>query len=452
MKRHLRDLLHDLVAEIPPVSEMTPRLARRLRWRRARVAAAGVFALAVLAAGTTYAVQATRTAISSRPLSTPTAGHALPAAKCSEGWHVVGGPSLRGDRQERLFSLGAVSAVDAWAVGERWAPYQTSPEVRLGPYPLIEHWDGRRWKIVPAQDPHHWNASLFAVAVLGADDAWAVGGFRSFGNTPGSPLIEHWDGRNWTAITLPRSAQGASASQELIAVAGSSPDDVWALGHSSSNGATYMNRLLHWDGRSWSLVPSPQSHATSGVSLLMDVAVDRAGGAWAVGGRLHGIGEASTFSGALAETWNGSSWRAAKVPGGALPLTAVATTGRSLWAIRRPFLSGSPESYSVGGGPGLMSVMRSTSAGWVTTLSAEGALNDIAVANNRSAWVVGAQRGRPLVLHWDGASWTTITAGPPVKLPTGLSAVTVAVNKDVLALGVSGLRPGSQNALWIHCA
>lgn len=184
----------------------------------------------------------------------------------------------------------------------------------------------------------------------------------------------------------------------------------------------------------------------------MDVAVDRAGRAWAVGGRLHGIGSASTFSGALVETWNGSSWRPAQPPGGALPMTAVAAAGRSLWAIRRPFLSASPESYLVGGGPGSMSVVRSTSAGWVTTLSTPGALNDIAVADNRNAWVVGARRGRPLVLHWDGASWTTITAGPPVNLPAGLSAVTVAVNKDVLAFGVSGLRPGSQNALWIHCA
>jgi hypothetical protein len=452
MKRHLRDLLHDLGEELAPVSEMPPRLARRLRWRQARVAAAGVFALAVLAAGITYAVQATTTALSNRPVSTPTAVPVIPAAKCSKGWQITSGPSLPGDRQERLFSLGAVSAVDAWAVGERWAPYQTAPQVRLGPYPLIEHWDGRKWTIVPAQDPHHWAASLFAVTVLGADNAWAVGGFQSFGRTPGeSPLIEHWDGRKWTAVAVPRLAHGASASQVLIAVAGSSPDDVWALGHSSSNGATYLNRLLRWDGRSWSLVPSPQSHAADGVSLLMAVAVDRAGRAWAVGGRLHGIGEASTFSGALAETWNGSSWRSARAPGGALPLTAVAATGRTLWAIRRPFLSASPESYLVGGS-GLMSVVRSTNAGWVTTLSAEGGLNDIAVVDNRSAWVVGARRGRPLVLHWDGASWTTITAAPPVRLPMGLSAVTVAVSKDVLALGVSGPGPGSQNALWIHCA
>jgi hypothetical protein len=413
MKRHLRDLLHDLAEEVAPVSEMTPRLARRLRWRQARVAAASVFALAVLASGTTYAVQALRTAVSNRPVSGP--------AKCSKGWHVVRGPSLPGDRQERLFSLGAASAVDAWAVGERWAPYQTSPEVRLGPYPLIEHWDGRKWTIVPAQDPHHWNASLFAVAVLGADNAWAVGGFRSFGRTPGeSPLVQHWDGRKWTAITVPRLAQGASASQELIGLAASSPDDVWVLGHSSANGATFLNRLLHWDGRSWSLVPSRQSHATYGVSLLMDVVVDRAGRAWAVGGRLHGIGEASTFNGALVETWNGNSWRPAQAPDGALPLTAVATTGRTLWAIRRPFLSGSPESYLVGGGPGMMSVMKSTSAGWVTALSTEGALNDVAVADNRSAWVVGARRGRPLVLHWDGASWTMITAGAARQIARGI--------------------------------
>src|SRR5215470_9322938 len=453
MKRRLRDLLQDLAEEAPPVSEMTPRLARRLRRKQAKVAAASVVALAVLVAGATYAVQAARTALANRPVAAPTAGPVLPAARCGEGWHVASGPSLRGDRQERLFSLGAASAVDAWAVGERWAPYQTSPAVRLGPYPLIEHWDGRKWTIVPAQDPHHWNASLFAVAVLGADDAWAVGGFRSFGSTPGeSPLIEHWDGRNWTAMTVPRLAHGAGTSQELIAVAGSSPDDVWALGHSSSNGATYMNRLLHWDGRSWRLVLSPQSHASYGVSLLMDVAVDRAGRAWAVGGRLHGIGEGSVFDGALVQTWDGSSWRAAQAPGRALPLIAVATTGpRVVWAIRRPFLSASPESYLVGGARGSTAVMRWTNAGWVTALSTEGVLNDIAVADNHSAWVVGARRG-PLLLHWNGASWIRITRAPPVRLPMGLSAVTVAVNKDALALGVSGLRPGSQNALWTHCA
>lgn len=113
MKRHLRDLLHELAGELPPVSEMPPRLARRLRWRQARAAAAGVFALAVLAAGITYAVQTTRTATSSRPVSTPTAVPVIPAATCSTGWHITSAPSLPADRQERLFSLGAASAVDA---------------------------------------------------------------------------------------------------------------------------------------------------------------------------------------------------------------------------------------------------------------------------------------------------------------------------------------------------
>jgi hypothetical protein len=40
---------------------------------------------------------------------------------------------------------------------------------------LVEHWDGHRWRIVPAPTPIGINSSLSGLAVISSRDVWAVG-------------------------------------------------------------------------------------------------------------------------------------------------------------------------------------------------------------------------------------------------------------------------------------
>lgn len=150
-----------------------------------------------------------------------------------------------------LHALGVVSPSDIWAVGQQGNPNQITYS---GSRPLIEHWDGSAWSVIPA--PAAGKPSfLYAVSGDSATDAWAVG-YQT--KTTLGPLIEHWDGKTWNAVTLP---PGLTNLNGLVGVYAAAPDDVWA----TEGGSEYPFELagpehhvfLHWDGTAWSAVPGP---------------------------------------------------------------------------------------------------------------------------------------------------------------------------------------------------
>jgi hypothetical protein len=71
---------------------------------------------------------------------------------------------------------------------------------------LIEHWNGRAWKLVGSPSPGGSAGSsgdqsiLSAVSASYPPDAWAVGRYSS-GNPVGQMLIERWTDRKWKAVT-----------------------------------------------------------------------------------------------------------------------------------------------------------------------------------------------------------------------------------------------------------
>jgi hypothetical protein len=85
-----------------------------------------------------------------------------------------------------LYSVIGISSNDVWAVG-RHDPDFTDY------LPLSLHWNGFRWRTVPAANPNE-NANLHDVAAISSRDLWAVGG--TFPGEGGglSPLTEHFDG------------------------------------------------------------------------------------------------------------------------------------------------------------------------------------------------------------------------------------------------------------------
>jgi hypothetical protein len=101
------------------------------------------------------------------------------ASRCGRG------PGASGSHPEGGFGgVAAVSAQLAWAVGS------------IGSRPLIEHWDGTSWKVVPGPGSPRLQ-TLAGVAASSAKDAWAVG----LGTGPGNSslgLIRHWNGTAWS--------------------------------------------------------------------------------------------------------------------------------------------------------------------------------------------------------------------------------------------------------------
>ena len=262
-------------------------------------------------------------------------------------WKVVPSPG-GGD----LHGVAVVSANDVWAVG-------TSGN---GSASRVEHWNGTSWSLVSA--PGTW---LTGVAVVSASDIWAVG-WKFFPKTNAEEaLIDHWNGSAWSIVASPK----LNSNSYLNSVTVVSASDVWAVGYT---GTQQNNQPLieQWNGTSWSVVTSP------GPGQLNGVAAVSANDVWAVG---------TNFNKSLIEHWDGTSWTIVSSPG------------------------------SLNG------------------------LNGLSVISASDIWAVGSQAGKTknktLTEHWDGTSWTIV---PSPNVPggpegNGLDAVSAISSNNVWAVG-----------------
>jgi hypothetical protein len=202
-------------------------------------------------------------------------------------WRIQASPNPGGS--SRLQDVAATSASNAWAVGQ-------------GPSaPLIEHWNGHAWKVHPSANPAP--SVLLGVAATSASNAWAVGFHSS------APLIEHWNGHAWKV--QPSACPASADTCELTAVAATSASNAWAVGteHDRTAGGVNLMLIEHWDGHAWKVQTSPNPPSDDGGGLT-GVAATSATNAWAVGSyQRHGVG-AVTFI----ERWNGSTWKIQSSP------------------------------------------------------------------------------------------------------------------------------------------
>lgn len=204
-------------------------------------------------------------------------------------WRVVSTADLTNDDQ--FLAVSGTATNDLWAVGSAFEP-ATHKTVTLA-----EHWNGVRWTVVRTPNPAAVN-QLLGVFAARPDDVWAVGSSYTFGDRSGFPLIEHWDGRRWTMIAPPSNPYTYVAG--LLATGGASSKDVWAVGAGyRSRNAIAETLAFHWDGTHWTYVPSPDVGAEN--DALDGVAVAPSGDAVAVGSSMN---ETTT----LVERWDGQRW------------------------------------------------------------------------------------------------------------------------------------------------
>src|SRR6185437_14128266 len=95
------------------------------------------------------------------------------------------------------------------------------------------------------------SGQLNGIAAFSARDAWAVGsldiGQTRVSNMTNVPLMVHWNGSKWQRVSLPKTP---GTDVELTSIAGSSPDNVWAVG-----ARDYYAMIMHWNGHAWRLLP-----------------------------------------------------------------------------------------------------------------------------------------------------------------------------------------------------
>lgn len=103
-------------------------------------------------------------------------------------WSIVAAAPLPKTLDTRLHGVAALNPSSAWAVGSQ----ASSSTNRIGS--LIERWNGSNWTVMasPADEPP--GGELAAVTALSAQNVWAVG------DAGRVPLIEHFDGRAWSVV------------------------------------------------------------------------------------------------------------------------------------------------------------------------------------------------------------------------------------------------------------
>jgi hypothetical protein len=225
-------------------------------------------------------------------------------------WSLVATPSLGVSAD--LFAVSGSTANDAWAVG-------FSILGRRNHSTLIEHWNGSAWSVNSTSVVTGYAAQLTGVTDLSPSNAWAVG------NGGGGSLLEHWNGTTWGLVPIPDPNFSPGANESIAA---SSATDIWVVGTSfDTTTGTTIAEALHFNGTTWAVVPMQQPGTNT--PTISAVTAVSASDAWAVG---EDVGATSAIGGStLIEHWNGSSWSVVPSPTpGAYPgLTGVAARGSS---------------------------------------------------------------------------------------------------------------------------
>jgi serine/threonine-protein kinase len=328
-----------------------------------------------------------------------------------------------------LGGAAATSADNAWTVG--------CADTRCT-RPLILRWSGTGWTRVPAPDLGA-DYNLSSVAAASADNAWAVGwtGSGTSDQTNSRTVILHWNGRTWTRVPSPSPAR----DNMLLGVSVTATGNAWAYGITESGlpRTGDAELILHWNGRAWTQVPVPVPITDPTKGWIYDVTAVSADSAWAVGS----LTDAAKLSVTLILRWNGSTWTRVPSPSPAENsfLTVVgAASADNAWAVGYTFANTASR--------GLI-FMHWNGSTWTTAPGpdlADSVLTGTAVASDGTAWVVGwiapgADHGNvngraetTLILRWNGTTWTR--APSPSPGPSGrLSGVTIISSSDAWATG-----------------
>jgi len=283
------------------------------------------------------------------------------AASCGQ-WNIAKSPGADAGLT-RLFGVTALSAADVWAVGD-------ISKSNLGPaQTLIEHWNGKQWKIVSSPNVPSVSNVLNAVAAVSTSDIWAVGN-TSGPNGMGQTLIEHWDGTQWSIVASPNPPQAIISV--LSGVAAVSANDVWAVGISTPGQGPSVTLIEHWNGTQWSIVKSP--NIPSNINDLQGIAATSSKEVWAVGSYQP---DSSSSAQTLIERWNGKTWKIVSSPN--------PSTNAALWAVG---------DYTDNSGNGQTLIEQWDGKQWNVVSSpnissADNFLDSVAASSANNVWAVG---------------------------------------------------------------
>jgi hypothetical protein len=136
--------------------------------------------------------------------------------------------------------------------------------------------------------PEPGSSSVLAgVFCTSASNCWAVGYYRKGSGSAQVTLnlALHWNGQKWSRVSTPDPGGTAGGDgSDLTGVRCTSRKNCWAAGAYGAAG-TAFGQALHWNGRRWSKVATPNPGGTPGSDLrvLVSVTCTVAANCWALG-------------------------------------------------------------------------------------------------------------------------------------------------------------------------
>jgi hypothetical protein len=290
---------------------------------------------------------------------------------------------------------------------------------------LAERWDGESWDAMETPNPpglaEGWKferyATLRGVSCASAGDCVAVGRYKGSDDVT-KPLVETWDGAQWSLL-LP-SPDGAVAAA-LQAVSCSGPEKCTAVGYLRDSGGTIETLALRRDGGAWAVQPTPSPPSAS-LSWLSGVSCPSASSCVAVGTYETAGGAEMT----LAEHWDGGNWTIEPMP--------ADPGGRSIARMEAISCNSAAACMAVGyflGTPSVEGLAEQWDGkGWALrpnpTPDEEGTLYGVSCAAPDRCTAVGTyyssasfdEGWRSLVERWGGSAWSVLEI-EPLSAPAG---------------------------------
>ena len=257
---------------------------------------------------------------------------------------------------------------------------------------LTMHWDGSAWSVVPSPNLDY-GVRLEDVVDIARNDVWAVGWSGSAGSFDDRNVAMHWDGQSWTIVPTPQ--PGGDQIDRLFAVDAAGPNDVWAVGLYSPNPVAEDHSLiLHWNGSSWSVV----QHGCDTYGGLLGVTVLSATNVWAVG-------DSETCH------YDGTAWTEVPSPQPRLEYNEIAypledvsgVAWNDVWAVGARVID-TPFTVEW---QAITEHWNGSQWSIDYAVPAQVLYGVEALAPN-NVWAVGTDSFGPIILRYDGTRWSTI--------------------------------------------
>jgi hypothetical protein len=248
--------------------------------------------------------------------------HALIEVWDGTSWQIARVPAQF--ETENLYGVSASAPDDAWAVGSGRDDEGAFHAIAL-------HFDGHAWSPVAPQNPGVNGNVLYGVLARAPGDVWAVG--QQIGTAPpDEALVEHWDGKRWTVVPT---AGSDGSSRQLIAVDLAARDDVRAVGDAQDGVVSLRTLALAGDGGA--LAQQPTVDPNHGDNRLTGVAAVNDDETFAVGSTLTDAGnlESLIVTGGERSTWDRVPSPSPGGDGDTELAAVIAVGGHNLWAVGR---------------------------------------------------------------------------------------------------------------------